>query len=343
MSKVRAARLKAPFPWFGGKSIVAPLVWERFGDVRNYVDPFMGSLAMLLGRPEPWAGTETVNDADGMVANFWRAVRADPEATAHHADWPVNETDLHARHAWLVGRKEDITRRLEGDPEWCDAKAAGWWCWGVCCWIGSGWCAGNGPWTVVDGELIRTGEPGGQRRKLPHLGDAGQGVNRKLPHLGDAGKGVNRKRQDIEAWFGRLSDRLRDVRVCCGDWSRVCSPATTVRMGLTAVFLDPPYADTADRCSRLYATDSLDVAHAVRAWAVERGSDPMMRIALCGYEGEHDMPSDWDCLKWKARGGYGSQGKGANANANAKRERIWFSPHCLRPEDAMPLFESRDT
>jgi site-specific DNA-adenine methylase len=35
--------LKAPFPWFGGKSKVAPIVWERFGDVQNYVEPFFGS------------------------------------------------------------------------------------------------------------------------------------------------------------------------------------------------------------------------------------------------------------------------------------------------------------
>ena len=30
--------LRAPFVWFGGKSRVAPLVWERFGDVRNYME-----------------------------------------------------------------------------------------------------------------------------------------------------------------------------------------------------------------------------------------------------------------------------------------------------------------
>ena len=41
--------LRAPFPWFGGKSRVAPLVWDRFGDVPNYVEPFFGSGAVLLG------------------------------------------------------------------------------------------------------------------------------------------------------------------------------------------------------------------------------------------------------------------------------------------------------
>ena len=53
---------KPPFPWFGGKSKIAPEVWRRFGPVRNYVEPFMGSLAMLFLRPAPITGTETVND-----------------------------------------------------------------------------------------------------------------------------------------------------------------------------------------------------------------------------------------------------------------------------------------
>lgn len=53
--------LKAPFPWFGGKSLAASLIWERLGDVPNYVEPFFGSGAVLLARPhEP--GIETIND-----------------------------------------------------------------------------------------------------------------------------------------------------------------------------------------------------------------------------------------------------------------------------------------
>ena len=91
--------MQAPFPYFGGKKRIAAAVWDRFGDVRNYVEPFFGSGAALLLRPQPFAGTETVNDADGMIANFWRAIAADPEAVAFHADHPVNENDLHARHS----------------------------------------------------------------------------------------------------------------------------------------------------------------------------------------------------------------------------------------------------
>ena len=306
--------IDAPFIWFGGKSRVAPLVWERFGKVENFVEPFFGSGAVLLGRPTP-RGTETINDKDGLVANFWRAVKHDPEAVAAWADNPVNECDLHARHLWLLGQLPTLADRLCADPDWHDAKIAGWWCWGLCCWIGSGWCSGNGPWIAVDGVMVK--------------GDAGQGVNRKLPHLSN-GRGVNRKlpRSGLGDWMLALADRLRDVRVCCGDWSRVCGPSVTFTHGLTAVFLDPPYADEADRAADLYREDCGRLAHDVRQWAIDNGDNPLLRVALCGYEGEHTMPDSWDCVPWKAKGGYGGL-SGSHDNPNARRERVWFSPHCL--------------
>ena len=130
--------LRAPFPWFGGKSRAAALIWSRLGDVTNYVEPFAGSLAVLLSRPTP-AGTETVNDLDCYLANFWRALGADPDGVARWATGPVNEADLHARHRWLVGQA-DFRERMKSDPDYFDPKIAGWWVWGQCCWIGTGWC-----------------------------------------------------------------------------------------------------------------------------------------------------------------------------------------------------------
>ena len=44
---------KTPWPWFGGKSGAAPAVWAALGDVAHYVEPFAGSLAVLLRRPHP--------------------------------------------------------------------------------------------------------------------------------------------------------------------------------------------------------------------------------------------------------------------------------------------------
>ena len=332
-------KLKAPFPYFGGKSKVSDLVWERFGDVPNYVEPFAGSLGVLLGRPHP-PRHETVNDLCGMICNFWRAVKVDPLEIARYADNPVNENDLHARHAWLVGQRESLTARLEGDPEYFDVKIAGWWVWGLCCWIGSGFCSGEGPWNVVESEdgfrkLIRFGSGGqGVNRKLVHLGDAGRGVNRSQFHFGNTDQSLNEKQLESDgsagllAWFKALSARIARVRVCSGDWSRICGPSPTVKLGLTAVFLDPPYADTANRSGDLYLEDSLSVAHDVHEWAIAHGDDPNLRIALCGYEGEHTMPESWDCVPWKTNGGHSNQ-SATHDNPNARRERIWFSPHCL--------------
>lgn len=120
--------LRAPFPYFGGKSRAASIVWRALGDPAGYVEPFAGSAAVLLGRPT-FRGrrTETLNDADGWLVNAWRAIRSDPAAVAVHAVGPVTEIDYHARLAWLQERRTpDLVAWLEGDPEVCDAKAAGW-------------------------------------------------------------------------------------------------------------------------------------------------------------------------------------------------------------------------
>ena len=147
------APLQAPFPYFGGKRKAAETVWPAFGRVDNYVEPFAGSAAMLLAAPPDAARIETINDFDGFVANFWRAIAHDPDAVAHAADWPVNEVDLMARHSWLVRHRQPITEQLCADPDWYDARSAGWWVWGACNWIGGGWCSGDGPW-VHDGTRL---------------------------------------------------------------------------------------------------------------------------------------------------------------------------------------------
>ncbi len=153
--------------------------------------------------------------------------------------------------------------------------------------------------------------------------------SQQRPHLGNSGRG-----NDLHAYLYALSDRLRRVRVCSGDWTRVLGPSPTEKLGLTGIFLDPPYADTAGRESDLYSVDSLTIAHDGREWAIANGDNPLLRIALCGYEGEHTMPDTWECVAWKTSGGYGSQGNGTGRD-NAHNERIWFSPYCLKAEKQM--------
>lgn len=184
------ADLKAPFPWFGGKTLAAPLIWRAFGNTPNYVEPFAGSLATLLARPHA-PKVETVNDKDGFIANFWRAIKHDPEAVARYCDEPVNEADLHAKHRWLVMKGVPLLERLIDDPEWFDPKIAGWWCWGVCTWIGNGWChkdervqkqkrrpelnAANGRGVHAKAKAGPIAVP--QYRQLPKVGTPGHGIH----------------------------------------------------------------------------------------------------------------------------------------------------------------------
>lgn len=318
--------MKSPYPYFGGKSRIADSVWKRFGDVRNYVEPFFGSGAVLLARPHA-DGVETVNDVDAYLCNFWRAVQSDADGVAKYCDWPVSELDLHSRHRWLGGQKEFV-EKMRDDPDFYDAKIAGWWVWGISQWIGNGWCTDT------------------NRRSMPSIGGPadgsgcahGRGIHKGVfaagprPHLGrDQGTHASFRSISLLSYMRDLARRTRRVRVCCGDWSRVCSDSVTIFHGKTAVFLDPPYVS--DDRDDVYNHDSRTVGHDCAKWAFERGGDPRYRIALCGYEGEYEIPAGWETLSWKAGGGFGNQ----SGNQNRSRERVWFSPHCLK--DGMGLFD----
>jgi len=296
----------APFTYFGGKRRIAELVWQRFGPVNNFVEPFAGSLAVLLGRPK-YGSIETVNDLNGWITNFWRAVKMAPDLVAKHCDRPVNEIDMHAIHEYLGQRLDDLEGRLRHDPYFFDAEFAGWWVWGQCCWIGDDWASPQSK---------------AKNGKLPATHRKGVGAR---PHLG-RGSGINsvERRTDLDKIMQDLAARLRFTRICCGDWTRVCSYSTLDFHGLTAIFFDPPYAvkNRAD----CYMKESRTVAIDVAKWCRENENNPKLRIALCGYEGEHDMPG-WDCVAWSADGGYGNK----SGNQNRHLERIWFSPHCLKP------------
>ena len=360
---------KTPFPWFGGKADAAEHVWAALGDVPHYVEPFAGGLAVLLRRPHTANRTyhsETVNDLDGLLVNAWRSIQRYPEETAEAASWPVTEADVMARHlALLKWRSERNLELLMADPEWCDPKMGGWWLYGQSAWIGSGWCSGRGTWTVGDDGRIEKRGGSGVSRQLPHLGHDGNGVHRpqareegvirQLPHLGNNGKGVHRPQAreegvgpepeyhpmtmpELRRWMRFLSVRLRHVRILNGDWTRAVTSGAAVNLpvrqghGPVGVFVDPPYADTADR-AEVYSQEDFQVAHAVREWCLSVGDDPRYRVVLAGFDGEHGealIKAGWREIEWFRSGFL----KGGMGNVGGKhqqaRERLWLSPHCVQ-------------
>lgn len=335
--------LTAPFPWFGGKRKVASLVWERFGDVATYVEPFGGSLAVLLGRPDEhhwWHRVETVGDVDGHLVNFWRAIAAAPEEVAQYANWPVTEIDLTARHYAMVNRATDLAARLTENPDYYDTKAAGWWVWGICAWVGGDWMTGLGPY--------KGNEPGalGVYRKMPMVDGThpGKGTHRVLSDPVTPGEPPvppdvpEMYLRAIQGDFTALANRLRRVRVTCGSWERLTRSAVKPVSGkYSGVFLDPPY-DPTGRRKDLYAVsdhgEGTPVHVAAREWALEAGKRPELRIAYCSHLTDEEeslfTAAGWVKHSWQASGGYGLQADN-RARQNRDREVIWFSPNCAIP------------
>lgn len=345
-----AENLRAPFPYFGSKRLIADQVWKALGNVASYCEPFAGSLAVLLARPGGAGRIETVNDLDGFVANFWRAVkwhRDELHSLSDRLDYPVVEIDLHARHRWLVARGDGLARALDADPDYYDLEAAAWWAWGLSAWIGSGWCSGRSSTKVP--EIGHTGQGvHGVAVQLPSISDTGAGVHsvsNRDPHLGHAGKGVHGRRVGIHDVIDRLSERMRRVRVLCGDFRRCITTAALCDRhvdGGVGVFLDPPYAAKADGKARtmgLYGRgcDVAEAADLATEWARDAAAKhPRWRIVISGYEGERELEG-WQVVSWDTStkmwnsGGYGRKA-GNQAQENTSRERLWLSPACLDPK-----------
>lgn len=114
-----------PFAYYGGKTTLAPQIAELLPAHRHYVEPFAGSLAVLLAKPR--ALFETVNDLDGHLMTFWRMLRDQPEDLArvcaltphsraeHQAAYELDvDDDLErARRVWVAltqGRGNTLRR-----------------------------------------------------------------------------------------------------------------------------------------------------------------------------------------------------------------------------------------
>lgn len=281
--------LRAPFPYFGGKARVAPLVWEALGDVAHYIEPFCGGAAVLLARPAHHdIRYETINDANCWIANFWRACAADPNAVEQAMDWPINEADLHARARALMQSEPAFRERMHNEPDFCDPKLAGWWAWGQSSAILGNWMATKG------------------LNATTQLGPA-YGVHAAS-----------------RATCVEIQQRLRKVRVCSGDWERVTT-ATWNRLGTSGFYLDPPYSHDIGRENTCYGDHDVDVTRAVESWCREHGEKH--RIVLSGYEDEYDLPG-WRTREWEAAGGMDrlAQTEKSRGKDNRKRERLYLSP-----------------
>jgi hypothetical protein len=176
----------------------------------------------------------------------------------------------------------------------------------------------------VNNAMIKASRKGqGVNAALPYIADTGRGANARLPYVEDT-RLVTHKEAAICAWFNQLSDRLCDVRICYGDWTRVLTPSLILQSNL-GIFFDPPY--TTNKIDIYY--DKEKISDEVRQWCIEH-MDPIyknIKIILCGYGTEHDdlLEMGWHKIAWKAKNGY--NGRGKINKVDLRDEQMWCSPN----------------
>lgn len=120
---------RPPFPFYGGKQMLADRIISLLPDHDQYVEPYAGSLAVLLAKPR--SAAEVVNDLDQDLVHFWRVLRDHPDeletacgltphARAEHLNVlndvasPSDNPIERARRTWVLltqGRSGGTARR----------------------------------------------------------------------------------------------------------------------------------------------------------------------------------------------------------------------------------------
>lgn len=98
--------MKPPIQYFGAKGNIAEKIVALMPEHRGYIEPFAGSLAVLLAKPA--SKIEVVNDLDQRLMTFWRVLRDRGEDLAR-----VAELTPHSRAELLAARETDAEDELE--------------------------------------------------------------------------------------------------------------------------------------------------------------------------------------------------------------------------------------
>lgn len=121
--------VKPPFAYYGGKTTLAPQIAALLPAHEHYVEPFAGSLAVLLAKKPSRA--ETVNDLDSDLVNFWRVLRDQGDELRRMADLtPHSRAEYEAARGELPDDEVERARltwvRLtQGRSH--SMKPTGWW------------------------------------------------------------------------------------------------------------------------------------------------------------------------------------------------------------------------
>lgn len=130
--------MRTPLTYYGGKQALARQIVPLMPEHRCYLEPFAGGAAILFAKER--AERETLNDADGTIMRFWRALRDRPDELAAavaatpygRAEWKASrdhdaEDDVEAARRLLVNVDQSFSRSRQSWSVPCIGDGRGRW------------------------------------------------------------------------------------------------------------------------------------------------------------------------------------------------------------------------
>lgn len=130
--------MRTPLTYYGGKQRLSAQIVPLMPSHRVYLEPFAGGAAVLFAKPR--TERETLNDLDGQIMRFWRALRDRPGELAaavaatpySRAEWQASrdgsaDDDVEAARLLLVNVDQSFSRSRESWSIPCVGDGRGRW------------------------------------------------------------------------------------------------------------------------------------------------------------------------------------------------------------------------
>lgn len=129
--------MRTPLTYYGGKQALSRQIVPLIPEHRVYLEPFCGGAAVLFAKSR--CERETLNDADGTIVRFWRALRDQPDELAAavaatpygRQEWRESrdeaDSDVEAARRLLVNVDQSFSRSRQSWSVPCIGDGRGRW------------------------------------------------------------------------------------------------------------------------------------------------------------------------------------------------------------------------
>ena len=110
---------KPPFPWIGGKEKIAPYILQLFPPkLKQYVEPFGGSGAVLLALPPDPNRLDIYNDLDAELVNLYSCIKERSNVLLRELKFlPIHGRKLFEYYRDFVAHKDVYFQNVQAEIE----------------------------------------------------------------------------------------------------------------------------------------------------------------------------------------------------------------------------------